>query len=569
MTESSQTERMSGDETAALMQRICEHLGIAFSANRVFPTLADLNLEGQTLSELDQLNAIGKQFGIRFRQMVGSMKDLTHTVSDSGLILVRPKLAPGSDSGSGMLVLNAKRLNRFLIHQKNQDKTVSASWLRNNLERDDEKLFHWLLIQPMLAAENASRFHYQAGTHSEPMSPLRRFMAFLKPEAQDIRSILVFSIISGLLSLTTPLAVEAVVNTIAFGRYLQPLIVLSLIMLVFLGFRAGLNVLMTIVTEVIQRKLFVRTVEDLSYRLARVPLSTWKAYHGPELVNRFFDIVSVQKITSKLLLETLMLGLQTVIGLTVLAFYHPFLLGYDIGLLAMMSIVLWLIGRGAVKTAQAESQMKYKTAAWLQEIVRHPSTFKFNGGLGYAINRADELAAQYINLRQKHFSILIRQISFAMIMQVIAATVLLALGGYLVIDGQMTLGQLVAAELIVTVILSSFAKLGKDLESFYDLMASVDKLGKLFDLPVERIDKLQLARRPGAYGLSLVDMKLDDKAAQSVSVDRNIPGQLVGGDLTIQLRETPIQQRVNRDAGNQRQQHNDHHRSDKQLFHGL
>jgi putative ABC transport system ATP-binding protein len=106
-----------------------------------------------------------------------------------------------------------------------------------------------------------------------------------------------------------------------------------------------------------------------------------------------------------------------------------------------------------------------------------------------------------------------------MVMQVIAATVLLALGGYLVIAGEMTLGQLVAAELIVTVILGSFAKLGKDLESYYDLMASVDKLGKLFDLPVERVDKLQLARRPGAYGLTLVDMKLDGKSQQSVNIE--------------------------------------------------
>ena len=253
----------------------------------------------------------------------------------------------------------------------------------------------------------------------------------------------------------------------------------------------------------------MRTVEDLSYRLTRVPLPIWRKYHGPELVNRFFDIVSVQKITAKLLLDTLMLVLQTAIGLSLLAFYHPYLLGYDVGLLALMTIILVLIGRGAVKTAKEESQLKYETAAWLQEIVRHPSTFKFNGGLGFAINRADELSASYINHRQQHFKILLRQISFAMAMQVIAATVLLALGGYLVIIQQITLGQLVAAELIVTVILTSFAKLGKDLESYYDLMASVDKLGKLFDLPVEPSDMLQLPRSKDPRAVSLMNLKLD------------------------------------------------------------
>ena len=67
---------------------------------------------------------------------------------------------------------------------------------------------------------------------------------------------------------------------------------------------------------------------------------------------------------------------------------------------------------------------------------------------------------------------------------------LLGLGGWLVIQGQLTLGQLVAAELIVMLIVGSFAKLGKHMESFYDLLTSVDKLGHLFDLPIEAHNKL-------------------------------------------------------------------------------
>lgn len=495
------------------MRRICQHHSIAFSANRIAPILADLDHRGVAISELEKLNAIGKQFGIRFREMTGSMRELSYTIVETDMVLANfGSSSPQDDDLEALdlvLVRAAKSKNRFVIYQNGQDKTVSRSALRRQLKLSRDKKHQWLLIQPMLAAENASRFHYQTGTQDQPLKPFRRFVAMLKPEGKDIRAIIIFSVVTGLLSLTLPLAVEAIVNTIAYGRTLQPLIVLSLIVLVFLGFRAGLKVLMTVVTEVIQRRLFVRTVEDLAYRLTRVPLTTWKKYHGPELVNRFFDIVTVQKVTAKLLLETLMLALQTVIGLTVLAFYHPFLLGYDIGLLAIMAIVLWVIGRGAVKTATEESQLKYETAAWLQEIVRHPTTFKYNGGLGYAINRADELSAEYINCRQTHFRILVKQISFAMIMQVFAATVLLALGGYLVISQELTLGQLVAAELIVTVILGSFAKVGKDLESYYDLMASVDKLGKLFDLPVERVDKLQVVIDPGADGVSLVNVQLD------------------------------------------------------------
>lgn len=509
---------MQSTEINNLIRRICQQLGVAFSANKVFPGIADLERAGESSPNIEMLDAIGQQFGFRFRPMEGNLRDLLNTVADAGPVLLTDQTDDQSNQRANLaLVLEFKR-GRLVVHQDGSDSRVRPRWVKKNFPVDKNGQFSWLLVQPMLAAENASRFHYQGSTMAQPMKPLKRLLAFLKPESGDVRTIIVFSIVIGLLSLTTPLAVEAVVNTIAFGRYLQPLVVLSLIVLTFLGFRAVLNVLMTIIVEYMQRRIFVRAVEDLAYRLTRVPLATWKKYHGPELVNRFFDIVNVQKVTAKLLLESLMLLLQTIIGLSVLAFYHPFLLGYDIGLLALMTVVLYFIGRGAIQTSTAESQLKYETAAWLQEIVRHPTTFKYNGGLGFAINRADELAAEYINNRQAHFRILIRQISFAMVMQVLAATILLALGGYLVIIGQMTLGQLVAAELIVTVILGSFAKLGKDLESYYDLMASVDKLGKLFDLPIDPIDKLQLVRQPGAYSLSLVDLKLDSAPANPCSI---------------------------------------------------
>ena len=521
MTEHSQVPTDPSNEFFQLIRRVCEQLAIAYSENEVIQDFADVAQTDAELYSADTLTASCRSLGIRFRELNGTFSDLINSVNDSGPALVNPR-HPTAEDKRPILVLSMRSRGRLLIWSDGVEKTVSTAWLRRNIERGENRRFDWLLIQPLLAAENISRFNYHGGDTGRPITPLRRWLALLKPEAKDVRTIIVFSAVIGLLSLTTPLAVEAVVNTIAFGRYLQPLVVLSLIVLVFLGFRAFLNVLMHVVTEIIQRKLFVRTVEDLSYRLVRVPLEKWKSAFGPELVNRFFDVVNIQKVTSKLLLETLMLLLQTVIGLAVLAFYHPFLLGYDIALLLMMTVVLWLIGRGAVKTAKEESQLKYETAAWLQEIVRHPSTFKFNGGLKFAINRADELAGKYIQNRQSHFKILIRQISFAMVIQVVAATVLLALGGYLVIEGELTLGQLVAAELIVTVILGSFAKLGKDLESFYDLMASVDKLGKLFDLPVEQANKLQLARKPGAYGISLVDVKIGNSPPASISF---APGQ--------------------------------------------
>jgi ABC-type bacteriocin/lantibiotic exporter with double-glycine peptidase domain len=212
--------------------------------------------------------------------------------------------------------------------------------------------------------------------------------------------------------------------------------------------------------------------------------------HGPELANRFFDVVTLQKATSGLLLDGIAVVIQTIVGMLVLAFYHPFLLGYDVLLLLLITFAVFGLGRGAVKTAVKESKAKFAIGAWIEELARHPTAFKLHAGMQFALEKADQLALDWLSARRTHFRIVLRQILFALVLQAVAATVLLGLGGWLVIQTQLTLGQLVAAELIVMFIVASFAKLGKQLESVYDLLAAVDKLGRLFDLPMERHDKL-------------------------------------------------------------------------------
>ena len=320
------------------------------------------------------------------------------------------------------------------------------------------------------------------------MSPFGRLQALLRPEWSDIWIVIVFAFVVGLLTLATPIAVEALVNTVAFGRLLQPVVVLAMILLTFLAFSAAIRALQTYVAELVQRRLFARVAGDLAFRLPRTKTEAIDGIYLPELTNRFFDIVTVQKVCAQLLLDGVGLVLSAIIGMAVLAFYHPWLLGFDIVMMSSIAFIIFVLGRGAVGSAIKESKNKYYMASWLEDISRCPTAFRTYGGNELALERADRLVHEYLEARDKHFSILMRQVVFALGLQAAASTVLLGLGGWLVIDGQLTLGQLVAAELIVTVIVSAFAKLGKHLESFYDLLASVDKLGALFDLPTEQHD---------------------------------------------------------------------------------
>ncbi|MFO0879002.1 MAG: ABC transporter ATP-binding protein [Gemmataceae bacterium] len=358
--------------------------------------------------------------------------------------------------------------------------------------------------------------HSQDHHHGHGPSPLIRLLRLLRPEARDLWLVVVFSFGIGLLSLAVPIAVEALVSNVQGGNNLmfQVVVVLALVLLAALSLAGAMRALTTFIVEIIQRRIFVRVVAELAHRLPRVKLSAFDRQHGPELVNRFFDVLTVQKAGATLLLDGVTIVIQALIGLLVLAIWHPYLLGFNLALLLSLGVMIFLLGIGAIRANIQESYAKYAVAGWLEEMVRFPVAFKFAAGQDYALQRADELTRDYLEARILSFRILFRQIIFGVGLQAIASAALFGLGGWLVIRNELTIGQLVAAELIVSVIVGSFVKLGKSLESYYDLMAGMDKLGHLVDLPLERKDgdSIPAPDHPAALALRNLSYTYDDGA---------------------------------------------------------
>ncbi|MBX3435171.1 MAG: ABC transporter ATP-binding protein [Pirellulales bacterium] len=454
-----------------------------------------------------------------------------------GLVRGGAPLARISASDAGelewLLVVDHRggKLEVVSSHDPDHAHWLTPKELRQRVGASDEPL-DWISLQGLLPCDLPA---------DRSRSPLSRFVGLLRPDRGDIGVILVFAVVVGLLTLSTPIAVEALVNTVAFGRLLQPVVVLAVILLVFLGFSAALRALQTYIAEIIQQRIYVRVSADLSQRLPRVQTEFWDHHYGPEFVNRFFDVVTVQKVTSQLLLDGVALALQTFVGMTVIAFYHPLLLGFDLILLAIVAGIVLVLGRGAVKSAVDESKYKYRTAAWLQELARHRTTFHGRSSMKFALDVADRQVTNYLLARQAHFRVLMRQIVAALGLQAIASTVLLGLGGWLVIQGELTLGQLVAAELIVTVIVGSFAKIGKHVESYYDVVAAADKLGYLFDMPINRSEGVDLPVRGGGISVALNSVGVESAGGLSKSAAnlRLAPGEqavLVGGAASDRTR---------------------------------
>ncbi len=330
-----------------------------------------------------------------------------------------------------------------------------------------------------------------------------RLMRWVLPERDILVAVIAYAVLIGVLNLMMPLTVQSLVNSIAVGGVLQPVVVLSLMLLIALIFLGVLRVAEAYMIELLQRRLFVRLSATLAQRLPRVSYEAYSRYDLGALLHHFFEIVTVQKASSTLLLDTMSLALGTTLGLLVLAFYHPILLAFALVMVTLLLLIFFGLGRGAGRTSVDESNAKYAVAAWFKQIMSSPASFRGGQALTAARRRADLLTVNYVDARRGHFRIVLRQIVGLGALHALAGAGLMALGGWLVLDGQLSVGQLVAAELIVASVISQFAKFGKHLETIYDLHAALYKLDNLIDLPVERAYGEPSPARDGAAEIVL------------------------------------------------------------------
>lgn len=338
-------------------------------------------------------------------------------------------------------------------------------------------------------------------------SPQKRLSQLLKLDKQDIITIIIYSILVGCLMLIVPIASQALINIVAFGTLLQPILILSFLVLVFLGFAETLQAIKTYAVEIIQRRLFLRISTGISQSITESKFENFDKIRGQELANRFFEVTTVQKIASVMLLDSLSIILQIFIGLLLLAIYHPLLLAFDIFLVCSILFIFFILGKGGSKTSIEESKAKYKMAEWLEEIGKHNILFQSKNGKDFAMKMSDSFSELYLKKRKNHFRILFRQYIGTFALHAIASSLLLGIGGWLVVKGQLSLGQLVAAELVVNSIVDNLTKFGKYFENYYDVIASMDKLGDIFDLPKKIFKHTNLGSCEGGIAIEVKNLE--------------------------------------------------------------
>ena len=323
---------------------------------------------------------------------------------------------------------------------------------------------------------------------TNPLTPINRFFNLLKVDRQDIVSIYVYALFQGLVTLSLPLGIQAIINLITGGQVSTSWIVMVIFVVLGVAFTGVLQIMQLTISENLQQKIFTRSAFEFAYRIPRMKVEAVDKTYIPELVNRFFDTLSIPKGLSKILLDFSSASLQVLFGLMLLSLYHPFFILFSFVLLIVAYIIFRLTGPKGLKTSIVESKYKYEVAHWLEEIARAMETFKLAGDSPLPLQKTDEKVEGYLKSRKSHYKTLVMQYINLVGLKVFIVAGLLIIGGMLVINQQMNIGQFVASEIIILLILASIEKLILSMETIYDVLTAIEKIGNVTDLPLDRDD---------------------------------------------------------------------------------
>ncbi len=360
-----------------------------------------------------------------------------------------------------------------------------------------------------------------------PFTPLRRFFKLLELDRKEIFSIYLYALFNGLISLSLPLGIQAIISLLGAGEVSTSWVILVFFVILGVALSGIMQIMQLRITENLQQRIFTRSAFEFAFRIPRITIESVKKFHMPELVNRFFDTVTVQKGLSKILLDFSGAALQVFFGLILLCFYHPFFILFSLILVTIVVLIFKYTAGIGMRSSLKESKEKYEVAHWLEELARAGETFKMAGKSPLPLEKTDDLVSKYLYARKAHFKTLMIQYINMVGFKVLIAAGLLILGGLLVINQQMNLGQFVASEIIIILVLNSVEKLILSMETIYDVLTSLEKIGNVTDLPLDKATEHE--RIPQENGLS-IQLKALNYSSENQELLRNLSLDIAAGE---------------------------------------
>lgn len=363
-----------------------------------------------------------------------------------------------------------------------------------------------------------------------------QFFAILQPEAGFYKVVLMYSVAISLLTLAVPISLQLLVDTVANIALVRAVVLISILLFALLFFSGVMYALRAYAMELFTRKLYARISSEIAMTAMLAESDYFEEYQQSDLFNRYFDILTIKKSIPTILTNGFTLILQLIIGFAVVSFYHFYFLIFCIVLLALIWLIWKVWGWPAINTAFRLSDAKYQTAAWLQSLSVTNESYRTSLNPSYAIVETDRLVKDHVDCQADHFRHTYSQLLSFLFLYALASAVLLGMGGWLVIIGELTLGQLVAAELIMSAIFVGLPQMAGYLDYFFDVCAAIEELSRFRQVQTQLPDKSGSLEMPLSNEIEFSNVRLD-RFQQNMEFNLSLPAQgifrVVGNPVSL------------------------------------
>ena len=289
-----------------------------------------------------------------------------------------------------------------------------------------------------------------------------------------------------MIGLSLPLGTAAVFNLLSNGSMYSSTYILIAAILIGIVVGGVLLLGQLSLVEYLEQKIFIKAAIGFAYRLPRIKKKELEGEDARELVNRFFDVLTIQKGLTKLLIDIVSAGVLIVFSAILLSLYHPVFIGFGIFTILCIAIIITIYYRRGVETSIEESEYKYQVVAYLENVAENLDSFhNKEEEMRKITSITDQITSRYVEARNDHFGILKRLFASAVVLRTILMGALLLLGSYFVVQREMTFGQFVAAEVIIVQISYAVEKLMTSLNTVFDMVTGSEKLAVVTDMELE------------------------------------------------------------------------------------
>ena len=340
-------------------------------------------------------------------------------------------------------------------------------------------------------------------------NPLVRLFNLVLLDKKEITSIYFLAILNGLVQLSLPLGVQAIISFALGATMVTSIYVLIIIVVIGVWIVGILQVNQIKIIERIQQKIFTRNAFDFAETIPKIDLLKSNNYYLPEKINRFFDTLSIQKGVSKLLLDIPIASIQVIFGILLLSFYHPIFIGFGLLLLSTLFFILKLTSRKGWTTSLEESKNKYAMVSWFGEMARVIKSFKFRQSTHLNLTKTDETVVGYLRARTSHFKVLLFQYKALILFKVLITASMLVMGTYLLLNQQLNIGEFIAAEIIILTVINAIEKLIGSLDSVYDVITGLEKLANVTESSIEKSGNIPYTSNGKGMTVELINCELE------------------------------------------------------------